>query len=214
MKNTVKKQSKNKLMLDAASPVWAENGRQQQQQQQEKENKSSHSKERNSTEKPLHLFHQIMKWFPIFYQLKQLLCLKSLLHSLHLKKHSLKKFSPSHSPDGPMLDFEILGDRNNCIDLQRTHLGIVACAVQNNCIVLRAHATKTAQQITPYLVNNPLSSLFSECTMSLNGEKFQQLMPILPIRVSLRPNFHTVMMQKNMACSSRLLIWRKSIRFW
>ena len=82
-----------------------------------------------------------------------------------------QKIGPSYSPDGPMLEFEVLGDRNNFIDLQRTRLEIVARVVQNNGNVLRTHATEAAQRDTPYLVNNPLS-LFSECTMSLNGEKF------------------------------------------
>ena len=35
----------------------------------------------------------------------------------------------------------------------------------------RTHATEAANRDTPYFVNNPLSSLFSECTLSLNGEK-------------------------------------------
>ena len=48
---------------------------------------------------------------------------------------------------------------------------IVSRVVQNNGNVLRTHATEAAQRDTPYLVNNPLSSLFSECTMILNGEK-------------------------------------------
>ena len=70
-----------------------------------------------------------------------------------------------------MLEFEVLGDRNNFIDLQRTRLEIIARVVQINCNVLRTHATEAAQRDTPYLFNNPLSSLFSESTMSLNGEK-------------------------------------------
>ena len=70
-----------------------------------------------------------------------------------------------------MLEFEVLGDRNNFIDLQRTRLEVVARNVQNNCNVLRTHATEAAQGGTPSLVNNSLSSLFSECTISLNGEK-------------------------------------------
>ena len=86
--------------------------------------------------------------------------------------HSLKIFlSESYSPDGPMLEFDVLGDRNNFIDLQRTRLEIVAGVVQNNGNVLRTHAREAAQRDTPFLVNNHLSSLFSECTMSLSGEK-------------------------------------------
>ena len=48
---------------------------------------------------------------------------------------------------------------------------IVARIVQSNSNVLRTHATEAGQRDTSYLVNNPLSSFFSECTMSLNGEK-------------------------------------------
>ena len=33
------------------------------------------------------------------------------------------------------------------------------------------HATEAANRDTPYFVNNPLFSLFSECTLSLYGEK-------------------------------------------
>ena len=97
-----------------------------------------------------------------------------------------------------MLEFKILGDRNNFIDLQRTRLEIVARVVQFNGNVLQiaTHATEAAQRDTPYLVNKPFSSSVSECTRSLNGKKNHKLMPILPIRVSLRPNFHKVMMQR------------------
>ena len=83
-----------------------------------------------------------------------------------------QKIGLSYSPDGPMLKFEVLGDRNNIIDHQRPLLEIVARVVQSNGNVLRTHATEAAQQDTPYLVNNPLSFLFSECSMSLNGEKY------------------------------------------
>ena len=82
-----------------------------------------------------------------------------------------QRIGPSYSPDGPMLEFEVLGDRNNFIDLQRTRLEIVLRVVQNNGNVLRTHATDAGLRNTPYLVNNPFSSFFSECTLSLNGEK-------------------------------------------
>ena len=82
-----------------------------------------------------------------------------------------QKIGLSYSPDGPMLEFDVLGDKNNFIDLQRARLEIVARIVQNNGNVLRTHSTEAAQRDTPYLVNNPLSSLFSGCTMSLNGQK-------------------------------------------
>ena len=71
-----------------------------------------------------------------------------------------QKIGPSYSADGPMLEFEVLGDRNSLIDFQRTRLEIVARIVQSNGKVLRFHATEAAQRDTPYLVNNPLSSVF------------------------------------------------------
>ena len=43
-----------------------------------------------------------------------------------------QKIGPSYSPDGPMLEFEVLGDRNNFIDLQRTRLEMVARIVRSN----------------------------------------------------------------------------------
>ena len=71
-----------------------------------------------------------------------------------------QRIGPSCSPDGPMLEVEVLGDRNNFIDLQRTRLEILARIVENNGNVMQIHATKAAQRDTPYLVNNPLSSFF------------------------------------------------------
>ena len=56
-----------------------------------------------------------------------------------------QKIGPTYSPDCPMLEFEVLGDRNNFIDLQRTRLEIVARIVQNNGNELRTHATEAGQ---------------------------------------------------------------------
>ena len=77
--------------------------------------------------------------------------LKNLLYSLHLKILSLKKICPTYSPDGPMLELEILGDRNNFIDLQRTRLEIVALNVHNTDKSLRTYATVAAQRDSQYL---------------------------------------------------------------
>ena len=65
-----------------------------------------------------------------------------------------QKNGPSYSPDGPMLEIEVLGDRNNFIDLQRSRLEIVARIVQNYGNVLRTHATEATHRETPYLVKN------------------------------------------------------------
>ena len=71
-----------------------------------------------------------------------------------------QKIGPSYLPDCPMLEFEVLGDRNNFIDLQRTRLEIMLRVVQNNGNVIRTHATDAGLRDTPLLVNNPLSFCF------------------------------------------------------
>ena len=97
--------------------------------------------------------------------------LKNRLYLSLLKTNSPKKIGLSYSPDGPMLEFEVLGNRNNFIDLQSTRLERVARVIRNNRTVLRTHATEAANRDTLYFVNNPLSSFFSERALSLKGEK-------------------------------------------
>ena len=80
-----------------------------------------------------------------------------------------QKVGPSYSPDGPMLECEVLGDKNNFIDLQ--NLLEIKCKIsRNNDGDLRTgtDATNTDAQ---YFSNNALHSLFSECTVSANGVK-------------------------------------------
>ena len=55
-----------------------------------------------------------------------------------------QKVGPSYFPEGPMLEFEVLGDRNNFIDHQRTRLEIVSQIVGNNGTVLRILLAKYA----------------------------------------------------------------------
>ena len=81
-----------------------------------------------------------------------------------------KKVGPSYSPDGSMLEFEVLGDRNNFIDLQKLLLEIKCKISRNNGGDLRT-ATDATNTEAPYLSNNALHSLFSECTVSANGVK-------------------------------------------
>ena len=84
------------------------------------------------------------------------------------------KLGPIHSPNGPMLEFEVAGDRNNFIDLQKIFLEVKFKIVQSSEADLKYDATATAD-ITktgyPYFCNNVLHSLFSDCTVSANGLK-------------------------------------------
>ena len=56
---------------------------------------------------------------------------KSLL-LVKFEKAFTQKSGPSYSPDGHMLEFEVLGDRNNFIDLQRTCLEILTRIGENH----------------------------------------------------------------------------------
>ena len=84
-----------------------------------------------------------------------------------------QKIGPSFSSDGPVLEIEVLGDRNNFIDLQKIVLEIKCKITQANDADLRA-GTEAANRDTPYFVNNTLHSLFSECTVSANGIKISK----------------------------------------
>ena len=81
-----------------------------------------------------------------------------------------QKIGPSYSPDGPMLEFEVLGDRNHFIDLQKILLEVKCKITQNNDLDLRTGADATGTH-APYFSNHALHSLFSECTVSANGVK-------------------------------------------
>ena len=85
-----------------------------------------------------------------------------------------QKLGPVYSPNGPMLEFEVSGDRNNFIDLQKIFLEIKCKIVQSSGADLKYDAgapTDKAKTDAPYFCNNVLHSLFSDCTVSANGLK-------------------------------------------
>ena len=75
---------------------------------------------------------------------------------------------------------------------------------------LRTHATEAANRDTPYFVHNPLSSLFSECTLSLNGEKISTTNAHYAHKSFLRPSFHTVMMRRKRGWLAKVNIMKKT----
>ena len=79
-----------------------------------------------------------------------------------------QKVGPSYYPDGPMLEFEDLGERNNFIGLQRLLLDIKCKISRNNDGDLRT-GTDATNTDAPWFSNNALHSSFSECTVSANG---------------------------------------------
>ena len=132
---------------------------------------------------------------------------KSLL-LVKIEKAFTQKSGLSYSPDGHMLEFEVLGNRNNFIDLQRNCLEILTRIVENHGQVMWTHATEAAQRDTPYLVNNPVSSFFPNAQCLWVEKKLQQLMPILPIRVSFRPNIEMIMMQRKHGLLVKVIIMK------
>ena len=78
-----------------------------------------------------------------------------------------QKLGPVYSPNGLMLEFEVAGDRNNSIDLQKIFLEVKCKIVQSSEADLRYYAV-AATDVTK---TNVLHSLFSNCTVSANGLK-------------------------------------------
>ena len=85
-----------------------------------------------------------------------------------------QKLGTIYRPNGPMLEFEVAGDRNNFIDLQNFFLEVKCKIVQSSEADSKYDATAAAditKTDSPYFCNNVLHSLFSDCTVSANGLK-------------------------------------------
>ena len=70
-----------------------------------------------------------------------------------------------------MLEVEITGDRNNFVDLQKIFLEIRSKVTQANGADLNYDNADASVSDSPFLVNNSLYSIFSDCTLSANGLK-------------------------------------------
>ena len=82
-----------------------------------------------------------------------------------------QKIGPIHSPNGPTLAFEVVGDRNNFLELQKISMEMKCKFTQTDGTVLRYDARSAAKSNNPFFVINTLHSLFSECTVTANGIK-------------------------------------------
>ena len=79
-----------------------------------------------------------------------------------------QKTGPLYSPSGSSLKFEVVGDRKNFIDLQKSYLEIKCGILQTDGTHLRyTHADANASDL-PYFANDILHSLFADCTVSAN----------------------------------------------
>ena len=82
-----------------------------------------------------------------------------------------QKIGPIYSPNGPTLEFEVVGDRNNFLDLQKFFLEIKCKTEQSDGNDLLCDATDATQTDTPIFANDTFHSLFSECTVTANRIK-------------------------------------------
>ncbi len=73
-----------------------------------------------------------------------------------------------YSPNGPTIEFNVIGDSNNFIDLTKIYLEITCC-IQKGAGVALEHGGGTDDE--PIFLNNTLHSLFSDCDIYLNGTK-------------------------------------------
>ena len=112
-----------------------------------------------------------------------------------------QKLGPVYSPNGPMLEFEVAGDRNNFIDLQKIFLEVKCKIVQSIEASLKYDGTAAADVTktdAPYFCNNVLHSLFSDCTVSANGLKISNANGNYAPKVLLRLSFHTTKTRKTL----------------
>jgi hypothetical protein len=83
-----------------------------------------------------------------------------------------QKVGPVYAPNGPTLEFKVVGDRHNFIDLQRIYLEL-SCSIhkQDGNALVYDGGHDVAASDEPKFVNNTLHSLFSECDIFANGVK-------------------------------------------
>ena len=82
-----------------------------------------------------------------------------------------QKLGPLYSPNGPTLEFEVVGHRTNFIDLQNIYLEVKCKILQSDSNRLRFTTGEAAASDLPIFVNNTLHSLFSDRSVSANGIK-------------------------------------------
>ena len=82
-----------------------------------------------------------------------------------------QKIGSLYAPNGPTLEFELIGDRKNFIDLQNIYLEVKCKILLTSGNNLRYDAGDATLSDSPCFVNNTLHSLFSDCTVSANGFK-------------------------------------------
>ena len=84
---------------------------------------------------------------------------------------SEQKIGPVYAPNGPTLEFEVVGDRTIFIDLQNIYLEVKCRILRPNANKLEYDAGNAEATDAPFFVNKTLHSLFSGCSITANGIK-------------------------------------------
>ena len=86
---------------------------------------------------------------------------------------SEQRIGPSYTPSGPIIEFEVVGDRNYFLDTTRIYLEVTWKIKRSDGNNLAAAATgpPAVEADRPFYVNNALHSLFSDCNIFANGTK-------------------------------------------
>ena len=78
-----------------------------------------------------------------------------------------QKLGPVYSPDGPMLEFEVLADRNNFIVIKKVFHEVKCKTTQSSGTEFKydeGASVDIAKNGAPYFCNIVLHSLFSDCS--------------------------------------------------
>ena len=80
----------------------------------------------------------------------------------HISYFFEQKVGPLYSPNGPNLEFEVVGDRTNFIELQNIQLEVKCKTLQSDSNRLRFSTGDAAAGDLHIFVNNTSHSLFSD----------------------------------------------------
>ena len=119
--------------------------------------------------------------------------------------HFEQKTGPLYSPSGSSLELEVVGDRNNFIDLQKIYLEVKYRIQNADGTDLRYTAGDATATDAAYFVNNVLHSLFADCTVSANAIKISSANGHYAHKSFIETEFsHGVDEKKNLVKVSRL----------
>ena len=82
-----------------------------------------------------------------------------------------QRVGPAYTANGPTLEFKVIGDRHNFINMQQIFLELSCCIKKADGTNMTWHATEAPRKDAPVFVNNVLHSLFSDCDIYANGVK-------------------------------------------